>query len=87
MANGRALVSTSIGWEGLPHVQPDRQLLVADRPGDFAAATLRLLRDPELRSRLAAEGRATAERHYDWRGLGDQQEALLVEVAGRTTTP
>ncbi len=77
MANGRAIVSTSLGWEGLPHVEPDRQLLVADEPADFAVAALRLLRDPELRSRLAADGRATAERHYDWRGLGDQQEQVL----------
>src|SRR5205807_1576985 len=52
MANGRAIVSTSLGWEGLPGVEPGRHLLVADSPRDFAAATVRLLEDRELRGRL-----------------------------------
>jgi glycosyltransferase involved in cell wall biosynthesis len=77
MANGRAVVSTSLGWEGLPHVQPDRHLLVADQPPEFAAATVRLLREPALRGTLATAARELAERHYDWRGLGDMQELAL----------
>ena len=61
MSAGRAIVSTSLGWEGLPHVEPGRHLLVADEPAAFAAATLRLLREPELRGRLAKDARALAE--------------------------
>lgn len=77
MANGRAVVSTSLGWEGLPYVEPGRHLLVADEPSEFAAATVRLLREPALRMQLATEARALAERRYDWRELGDQQETVL----------
>ena len=80
MANGRAVVSTSLGWEGLPYVEPGRHLLVADEPAEFAATTARVLREPALRAQLATEARALAERRYDWRGLGDQQEAVLREV-------
>jgi glycosyltransferase involved in cell wall biosynthesis len=82
MAAGRALVSTSLGWEGLAHVEPGRHLLVADEPAAFADATVRLLRDPELRARLAAGARELAEREYDWRALGDRLERVLAEAAG-----
>jgi glycosyltransferase involved in cell wall biosynthesis len=85
MAAGRAVVSTSLGWEGLPHLEPDRHLLVADDPGAFSQATVRLLREPSLRRRLAGEARATAERHYDWRS-GNEHETVLrtvVDPGGR----
>jgi glycosyltransferase involved in cell wall biosynthesis len=82
MAAGRAIVSTSLGWEGLPHVEPGRHLLVADEPEAFAAAAVRLLREPHTRRQLAAAARTLAEQHYDWRGLGDEQAAVLERVAG-----
>jgi polysaccharide biosynthesis protein PslH len=82
MAAGRAVVSTSLGWEGLAHIEPGRHLLVADEPGAFADAALRLLRDPGLRARMAGDARALAEREYDWRGLGDRLERVLRGAAG-----
>jgi glycosyltransferase involved in cell wall biosynthesis len=82
MAAGRAIVSTSLGSEGLPYLEPNRHLLVADDPGDFATAAARLLQEPELRRRLAGEARLLAERRYDWRRLGDQEEAVLRAVVG-----
>jgi glycosyltransferase involved in cell wall biosynthesis len=85
MAAGRPIVSTSLGWEGLPHVEPGRHLLVADDPHEFAAAAVRLLQQPELRRGIAADARSLAERHYDWRRLGDEQEAVLRDVLERST--
>ena len=55
MSAGRALVSTSLGWEGLAHLEPGRHLLVADEPAAFADAALRLLGDEALRTRMAAD--------------------------------
>jgi glycosyltransferase involved in cell wall biosynthesis len=80
MTAGRAIVTTSLGWEGLPHIEPGRHLLVADAPGAFAASAASLLSDAPLRRSLASEARAVAERYYDWRRLGDQQEELLRAV-------
>ncbi len=80
MAAGRAIVSTSLGWEGLPYLEPGRHLLVADEPAAFAAAAVRLLTEPHTRRAMAAEARSVAERHYDWRGLGDEQAAILERV-------
>jgi glycosyltransferase involved in cell wall biosynthesis len=82
MSAGRALVSTTLGWEGLAHLEPGRHLLVADEPQPFADAALTLLGDPGLRERMAAEARALAEREYDWRSLGDRLERVLQDAAG-----
>ena len=83
MAAGRAIATTSLGWEGLPHIEPGRHLLVADSPREFAASAALLLSHASLRRRLASEAHAVAERYYDWRRLGDQQEELLRAVVQR----
>lgn len=81
MAAGRPIVSTSVGFGGLPHVIGGRHLLVADDPRAFATEAVRLLRDPALRAELSAEARTTIERHYDWRTLGNALEAVLSSIA------
>ena len=64
-AMGRAVVSTSVGAEGLD-VTHDRHILIEDEPAMFVAAVRGLLRDPQRRMRLGAQGRELVERHYDW---------------------
>ena len=54
-AMGKPVVTTSIGCEGLA-AQDGVNLLVRDRPEDFAAAILRVLRDGDLRRRLGEGG-------------------------------
>ena len=75
---GTPVVSTSKGADGLD-LTPERDLLVADTPAAFAAATLRLLGDPQLRATLAADGRA-AVAQYDWAQIGPRLCALVEEV-------
>jgi hypothetical protein len=47
-------------------------------------AAVRLLNEPGLRERIVGEARLLAEQSYDWRGLGDQQEAVLRDVVERS---
>lgn len=70
LATGRAVVSTSLGCEGLD-VTPGDDILVADTPQAFADAVVRCLRDPGLRERLGARGRALVERRYRWEAIGN----------------
>jgi glycosyltransferase involved in cell wall biosynthesis len=86
MAAQRAIVSTSLGWEGLPHLEPGRHLVVADEPNTFARAVIRLLGDRNERELLARRGRELALAHYDWRSLGDELEALLHDVTAAALT-
>lgn len=65
MAMGKALVSTSVGCEGLDTV-PGRHLLLADKPEAFAAAAVELLRDPARRQELGAAARRLVTDRYAW---------------------
>jgi glycosyltransferase involved in cell wall biosynthesis len=53
MAMNKAIVSTSLGAEGLP-VADRHDILLADSPSEFAARVVELLQDPEARRRIAA---------------------------------
>jgi len=66
LAHALPIVTTTIGLEGIDAV-PDQDVLVADTVEDFANAVVRLLQEPELRTRLAENGRRLAENRYDWR--------------------
>lgn len=83
LALGTPIISTAKGVEGLD-LQPEQHLLLADAPDDFARATLRLLREPALRARLAAAGQQVVRERYDWRQIGGQFRSMLAEtVAAR----
>jgi polysaccharide biosynthesis protein PslH len=63
LAAGCAVVTTTIGNDGLG-ATPGTHLLVADAPAEFAAAVVRLLRDPAARRQLGEAARRFAvERH------------------------
>jgi glycosyltransferase involved in cell wall biosynthesis len=66
LAHSLPIVTTTIGLEGIDAV-PDQDVLVADTVEDCANAVVRLLQEPELRARLAENGRRLAEQRYDWR--------------------
>lgn len=72
---GPPLVATSVANAGVGAV-PGRDLLVADTPGDFAGAVLRLLEDPGERARIARNGRTFVEQTYTWQ----QHVRRLLEV-------
>jgi glycosyltransferase involved in cell wall biosynthesis len=59
------IVSTAIGIEGLP-LRHDVEVLVADDPAAFAAAVVRLLREPALGARLAATAARRVRAEFGW---------------------
>ena len=81
LALGTPVISTSKGVEGLD-VMHDQQLLIADDPIEFAAQTLRVLRDPALRARLAENGRHLIKSKYNWQLVGDQFNRLIDSLSG-----
>ena len=64
-AAGRAVVSTTLGAEGLG-AHDGQHLLLADDPDDFADAVLRLLKDPTLRARLGDAGWHHYHERFTW---------------------
>jgi glycosyltransferase involved in cell wall biosynthesis len=79
-AMAKAVVSTSIGCEGLEAVDGEN-ILIRDDPKDFARAILAVLDDHELRRRLGERGRASAERFYSWDVIGQAMIGFYRDVA------
>ena len=65
MAMGKAIVSTTLGAEGIDAV-PGRDILVEDQPAAFADAVLRLLAEPSLAARIGQSARQLAVERYGW---------------------
>jgi len=74
MSSGKAIVSTTVGAEGLGLTSNEHALL-AESADEFAAMTLQLLRDADLRATLARNARAFVERHFSWHTIGAELEA------------
>ena len=76
LAMGRPVVSTSLACEGLD-LAGGHELLIADGAEAFAAATVRLLRDPAQRAALGAAGRQAVEGRFTWPTVLAGLEPLL----------
>jgi len=82
MSMGKAVVSTTIGAEGLP-VTDGRHLVLADSPQTFADAVVRLLRNLEQRRALEAAARTLVVERYDWAAVAGELERALTRFARR----
>lgn len=80
-AMGKAVVSTTVGCEGLQAVDGEN-ILIRDDPGSFAEAVLAVLRRPLLQQSLGARARATVEAEYSWERLGERMSKLYLGLVG-----
>ncbi|PYR29300.1 MAG: hypothetical protein DMF98_00310 [Acidobacteria bacterium] len=83
LAMGKAVVSTSVGAEGLP-VTGGEHVMVADSPETFAREIVHLLRDIDHRRRLETAARALVVERYDWSAVAGKLEQALVRITGQT---
>lgn len=79
MAMKMAVVSTTIGCEGLD-VENDKNILIADDPGDFAEAVTELIRNPKKRRQIGDEARKLVEKSYDWSSIAKLQDHVYKEL-------
>jgi glycosyltransferase involved in cell wall biosynthesis len=83
MAMGKAIVSTTLGAEGIDAV-PGRDLIIEDEPEAFADAVNRLLAQPDLAARLGHSARQLAVEQYAWSGAAAALEGFYREVLEAT---
>ena len=83
MSAGRAIVSTTIGAEGLP-VEHDRNILLADDAPTFADAVIRVLTDADLRRRLGSSALSLAAEH-DWSSVVGVLERAIREACAESS--
>jgi glycosyltransferase involved in cell wall biosynthesis/GT2 family glycosyltransferase len=86
MASGSAVVSTTVGAEGIG--APADAIRIADDAESFAAAVAALLSDRAARLRTVVRARAFVEERFDWSVIGRQQlEAWGLAAAAETSKP
>ena len=68
MAMEKAIVSTTVGAEGLP-VTDGKELCIADTPETFAAAVVNLLTTPEAARKLGEEAGQVVRQRFGWNGV------------------
>lgn len=82
MAMGKAVVSTSVGCEGL-NTTNRRDIMIADDPCSFADSVIELLNNEGIRKQMEKEARQFAEA-YDWRRMVEKQEAIYRHLVADT---
>ena len=65
MAQGKAIISTTIGCEGL-EVDPGDNVEIADDPIHFAKKSIAMLKNSEHRRFLGKNARRLVEAKYSW---------------------
>jgi glycosyltransferase involved in cell wall biosynthesis len=83
---GKAVVSTTIGCEGLA-TRSGTNILVADTPQAFTDAVLQVTRDFELQRRLGNAARKTVEDQYAWSVIGEKLRNLYSDLIQRGAPP
>jgi sugar transferase (PEP-CTERM/EpsH1 system associated) len=85
MSMGKAVVSTTIGAEGLP-IADGRDIVLADDPGSFADAVVRLIRVDHERKSLEHAARRLMVDRYDWSAVAQDFEEALTRSSGVNET-
>jgi polysaccharide biosynthesis protein PslH len=76
MAMGKAIVSTTLGAEGIEAV-PGRDILIADEPAIFANSVSRLLTEPGLAAQIGNSARQLSEARYAWSSAARALESFF----------
>ena len=75
---GVPVISTELGAEGILAVE-NKDILIGKNEKDFAEKVVKVLKNTELSEILSENGRALAEKKYDWEIIGDELNKFLCE--------
>lgn len=75
----KAVISTSIGCEGVD-VEDGRDILIADKPKDFAEKTIELIKNARLRRILGENARAKTVSLYNWDTITEKIEDIYKKL-------
>ncbi|MCD4736420.1 MAG: glycosyltransferase family 4 protein, partial [Bacteroidales bacterium] len=79
LAMGRAVISTSIGAEGINYSN-NKNILIADSPEEFANSIIKCARDEQLCIKLGRNARILMEEEYDRKAIITRLEAFYNSV-------
>ena len=82
LAMGKAVVSTSIGCEGI-RVTNGKDIVISDTPQGFANSVLDLLQNSNKRNQLEKKGRELVVKEYSWSKIALQMNDAYVKSKSR----
>jgi glycosyltransferase involved in cell wall biosynthesis len=83
LSSGLPVVTTSLGVDGIEHLEVNRHYLLADDPREFVKCVVKVLEDEELRGSLGKEARAIVTRYHGWGAIIGQYFEAMGRVAGK----
>ena len=86
MAMEQAIVSTSVGAEGLPVVDGS-EILLADTPDSFAEAVVKLLREPHLAAEIGKRAAAKVRSQFGWDAVAESFATICEQAIRMKTLP
>jgi polysaccharide biosynthesis protein PslH len=84
-AMGKAVVSTSVGAEGLEFLN-EEEIILSDKPWEFAGAVIGLLQDQARRRAIGLAARRRVEAQYSARSLRHAMDRAFSCLPARETT-
>jgi sugar transferase (PEP-CTERM/EpsH1 system associated) len=85
MAMGKAIVSTTVGAEGLP-LKHSEHIFFADDEGIFADQVIKLLRDKQLRKQIGNKARQYVYKNFRWEKVADVFAKICLEAVKKNRT-
>lgn len=79
LAMGRAIVSTSIGCEGIEVIDGEN-ICIADTEEEFSQGVIRLLKDKSERERMGKEGLKLVRANYQWERIAELIENEYIKI-------
>ncbi len=80
MAAGKAVMTTSLGAEGLAGPKDDLPLVISDEAAALASETVRLLSDPQARDELGRRAREFVVEHHTWEAYVERLEEIYDDL-------
>jgi len=74
-----ALISTSLGAEGIP-ASNGENIIIGDTPSEFAAGIINLIQNKELMEKIRRNGRRLVEEKYAWEKGVEVLEGILEQM-------
>jgi len=86
MAMEKAIVSTTIGAEGLP-IENGEELILEDTPEGFANSVVRLLQDRDLARRVGESAATKVRSAFGWRRVAESFADLCESTLNKPAIP
>lgn len=83
LMDGAAIVTTSVGCEGLP-LKTNEHVIIADDPKAFADACLELLMNTTMRESLRDHGADVMRQQYSWEQSARRMEQVLQNIVEKS---